>query len=188
MPLTPGYGETPVPEEELDALAVPARESLGTPITKFEVYDLEQAIEVDVTEVLLADVVEGALAFDDLMSDYFLRDLHKRLYEDVWQWAGKHRKRELNLGVAPEQIAVDLRISIENLRFRWQYTNDWTPRELGIAVHAETVRIHPFIDGNGRTTRLFAGLVFVSLQSAEEPQQIYDWQIEDKARYIKLLQ
>ncbi|MFF5083844.1 Fic family protein [Actinoplanes sp. NPDC000266] len=37
-----------------------------------------------------------------------------------------------------------------------------TPRELGIAAHAEIVRIRPFADGNGRSTRLLADLVFIA--------------------------
>ncbi|WP_251981929.1 Fic family protein [Mycobacterium tuberculosis] len=39
------------------------------------------------------------------------------------------------------------------------HTDDWTGRQLGIVVHADLVRIHPFTDGNGRTTRLLADLV-----------------------------
>lgn len=187
MTLTPGYGETPVPAEELDALADVARETLGNPVTKFEVYDFEQAIAADVFIELLEDVLEGSLTADELMSDIFLRELHRRLYADVWTWAGKFRKRELNIGVAPEQIAVELRSSIDNILYRWQHTSDWTPRELGVALHAETVRIHPFIDGNGRVTRLFADLVFVAVQDAESPQ-VYDWQVENKVQYIELLQ
>lgn len=113
MSLTPGDGETPVPEEELDALTEVAKENLGCPVTKFEVYDFEQAIAADVSVELLADVLDRSLTVDDLMSDFFLRDLHSRLYADVWTWAGKFRKRELNIGVAPEQIAVELRSSID---------------------------------------------------------------------------
>lgn len=52
-------------------------------------------------------------------------------------------------------------------------------------MHAETVRIHPFIDGNGRTTRLLADLVFLAAQGDESPEP-YDWAV-DKDRYIALL-
>jgi fido (protein-threonine AMPylation protein) len=47
------------------------------------------------------------------------------------------------------------------------------------------VRIHPFTDGNGRTTRLLADLVFVATQDGETLEQ-YDWGL-DKPRYIALL-
>ncbi|RCK71206.1 cell filamentation protein Fic [Desertihabitans brevis] len=185
MPLTPGYGETPVPDDELDALLPVARELLDPPITKAAVYDLEQAVQEDVAEATLTAVLSGDVALDDLLSDVFLRDLHSRLYGDIWTWAGTYRRRELNIGIAPEQIAVELRGSIDTIRYRWQHTHDWTPRELGVVCHAEAVRIHPFTDGNGRATRLLADLVFVAAQDVDTPE-LYEWQL-DKRRYIALL-
>jgi fido (protein-threonine AMPylation protein) len=32
--------------------------------------------------------------------DHFLRELHRRLYGDIWAWARAFRRRELNIGVA----------------------------------------------------------------------------------------
>ncbi|WP_250578652.1 Fic family protein [Mycobacterium tuberculosis] len=46
------------------------------------------------------------------------------------------------------------------------HTDDWTGRQLGIVVHADLVRIHPFTDGNGRTTRLLADLVYATTGSS----------------------
>lgn len=102
----------------------------------------------------------------------------------VWDWAGRWRQTEVNIGVAPERIALELRNALDNIAFRWEHTDDWTARELGIAVHAETVRIHPFTDGNGRTTRFLADLVFAAVQDPTLWQ--YDWDL-DKPRYIELL-
>lgn len=185
MALTPGYGETPLPDDEWSALLPSARELLDAPATKAAVYDLEQAIQDDVAEELLTAVLDGGLALDELLTDHFVRELHRRLYGDIWTWAGTFRQRELNIGVAPEHIAVELRGSVETIRYRWQHSEDWTSRDLGIAIHAETVRIHPFTDGNGRTTRLLADLVFVSAQDFQTPE-LYDWQL-DKRRYVDLL-
>jgi fido (protein-threonine AMPylation protein) len=96
-----------------------------------------------------------------------------------------YRKRELNIGVSPWQIAVELHDSLETIRYRWTHTDDWTPREAGIATHAETVRIHPFAAGNGRITRLLGDLVFLAAEDADLLEQ-YDWEL-DKPRYITLL-
>ncbi len=57
--------------------------------------------------------------------------------------------------------------------------------QLDIALHAETVRIHPFVDGNGRSSRLLADLVFAAAQNGDTPE-LYDWQLE-KRRYVDLL-
>ena len=158
MPLQPGYGETPLSGDELDALLPHVVDILGQPVSKADIFDLESAILQDVAEGLITDVFNGDLTLDELLTDQFLRDLHRQLYGDIWTWAGRWRSREINLGVAPEQIAVDLRTTMDNIRYRWGNTKDWTARELGIAAHAEGVRVHPFTDGNGRATRLHADL------------------------------
>jgi len=186
MSLSPGYGETPIDPEDLDALTSAARAILGDQPTQAEVYDYEETNLVEVRERLVEQIADGVLALDDLLADHFLRDLHGLLYGDIWTWAGRFRTRELNLGVAPEQIAVELRASLDTIRWRWERTSDWTPRVLGIAVHAETVRIHPFVDGNGRSTRLLADLVFLAAQPEDVLIEVYDWAI-DKGEYIRLL-
>lgn len=186
MSLTPGYGETPVDPEKLDALTPTAWAELGDGATKAELYDYEQAILIEVRDALIEQIIDGTLSLDELLADHFLRDLHGRLYGDIWTWAGRFRTREVNLGVAPEQIAVELRSSLGTIRWRWEHTSDWTARVLGIAVHAETVRVHPFIDGNGRSTRLLADLVFFAAQPDDAPIEEYDWAI-DKGAYIRLL-
>jgi fido (protein-threonine AMPylation protein) len=185
MPFTPGYGETLIADDELEALLPGVREALGDPISKATTYDLEQEIQSALVERAMTAVLDGETAVDELLSDHFVRDLHKRLYGEIWQWAGRYRKRETNLGVAPEQIAVGLRDCLDAIKWRWD-NGDYTARQLGIAAHAEAVRIHPFVDGNGRTTRLLADLVFIAAQG-DGPLEVYDWDL-DKAAYIALLE
>jgi fido (protein-threonine AMPylation protein) len=184
MPLTPGYGETPLPQEELTALLPEVIDVLDKPIRRADVYDLEQGIQDKAFDELMPSAVDGSLSLDELLTDYFVRDLHTRLFGPVWAWAGRWRRLELNIGVAPDQIAVELRSALDNIAYRWEHTDDWTARELGIVVHAETVRIHPFIDGNGRATRFLADLVFATVQDPTVLQ--YDWELH-KPRYIELL-
>jgi fido (protein-threonine AMPylation protein) len=185
MPLSPDYGETPITDDEAAALLPHIRRSLGGRVVKAVIYDLEEDAQELVTVNMTGEVLNGLLTLDDLLSGYFLRELHDRIYGDIWEWAGKLRTRELNIGVAPEQIAAELHNSLGTIRYRWEHTADWTAHQLGIAAHAETVRIHPFTDGNGRTTRLLADLVFLAAQD-DQVMQRYDWDV-DKLRYLKLL-
>lgn len=159
-------------------------EVLDKPVMRAAVYDLEQGLQVRLFDELMPSALDGSLPLSELLSDYFVRDLHARLFGPVWNWAGRWQRLELNIGVAPEQIAVELRNVLDTIAYRWERTEDWTPRQLGIAVHAETVRIHPFVDGNGRTTRFLADLVFAAVQNPTQLQ--YDWDL-DKTRYIELL-
>ncbi|EUA08522.1 hypothetical protein I546_4679 [Mycobacterium kansasii 732] len=88
MPLTPGYGDTPLPDDELEALLPHIAELVEEPVSKAAVYDLEQGVQEQVTEELLTVVLDGNLGLDDLLNDFFLRDLRARLYGDIWAWAG----------------------------------------------------------------------------------------------------
>lgn len=186
MTVDPGYGETPLEPDEADALTPRAREVFGVHPKKIDLYEAEQAVNDEVSIALLEDIAEGKLVLEELLTDAFLRDLHQQLYGDLWIWAGRYRTRDLNIGVDPAYIGVELQESLGTIRYRWEHTDDWSPRELGIAVHAETVRIHSFVDGNGRTTRLLADLVFLAAQDAEAVAESYDWAI-DKRKYIALL-
>ena len=79
MPLAPGYGETPVPEDELATLLPDAVLMLGEPVTRAAVYDLEQGVQQQVAKVLLTAALGGELQLSELLTDYFLKDLHARL-------------------------------------------------------------------------------------------------------------
>ncbi|MDR1442835.1 MAG: Fic family protein [Bifidobacteriaceae bacterium] len=185
MPLAPGYGETPLDFEELDVLLPAARKLIGDPVTKAAVYDYEEGIAEQVGADALEAVLDGSVVLEEIVSDYYLRDLHRQLYGELWSWAGVLRHREVNIGIAPERITTELRASLDTILYRWRHTEDWTAHHFGIAVHAETVRIHPFVDGNGRVTRLLADPAFAA---AQDPlgAELYDWDV-DKRRYITLL-
>lgn len=185
MTLRPDYGETLVPEEEKDALTDAAREALGDPIRKADLYSLEQLIQDEVADEYVAHVIDGSLTTHQVLTDHLVRELHERLYGPVWQWGGRQRARETNIGIAPEHIAVELRSSLDDLRWQWEHGTGISPRWLGIAAHAALVRIHPFVDGNGRVTRLLADLVHLAAQG-DEPLMAYDWEI-DRGAYIRLL-
>jgi len=72
MPLEPGYGETPLSDDELNALLPHVVATLGTPVSKADVFDLESAVLQDVAEGLLAAVFNRELTLDELLTDQFL--------------------------------------------------------------------------------------------------------------------
>lgn len=184
--LDPDYGTAPLDFEELDALLSEAAELIGDPVTKAAVYELEQEYESAVREAFLPRAASGELPLADLLTDWSLRDLHARLYENLWSWAGTYRQRELSIGIEPTMIGVDLRATFGSLLYRWEYAGDWTAAHLALATHAEAVRIHPFVDGNGRSTRLLADLVLLAATSDDDPAVVFDWDL-DKNLYIPAL-
>ncbi|WP_157002704.1 Fic family protein [Agromyces laixinhei] len=186
MTFDPRYGETPLDPDEADALAAEARAVVGDPPLKAAIFELEQEIEQTVALDLINAVLRGELGVGDLLTPGFVFDLHARLYGAVWTWAGRARVRLLSIGVDPAQVQVDLRSTLDNLAYRWASTKDWDARQFGVAVHAELVRIHPFVDGNGRATRLIGDLVYLAAQGLDSPPAVYDWSF-DKRTYIDLL-
>lgn len=185
MTVGPGYGETPLDGDEWDALLPAVAMRLGSVPLKSEVFDLEQAIYAEVATAHVTAVLDNRLTLNDLLTDHFVRDLHKELYGDLWQWAGRYRNRELSIGIGPERIAEEVRSSLETIAYRWSHTDDWSAKAVAVATHAELTRIHPFADGNGRSTRLLADLAYLATQDPSSVES-FDWAV-DKAEYITLL-
>ena len=186
MALEPDYGETLVSDEDVDALTPAAREILGDPIRRADLYDLEQQIQAQVAVEWWANILDWNVPVRELLADHFVRDLHRRLHAPVWEWGGRQRSLETNIGIAPEHIAVEMRNVLDDLSYQWGHQTGITARTLGIAAHAAVVRVHPFVDGNGRVTRLLADLVFLAAQTGWERLLAYDWDV-DRRTYIRLL-
>jgi Fic-DOC domain mobile mystery protein B len=53
----------------------------------------------------------------DVLTDAFAITLHKRLFGDVWNWAGSFRRTGKNIGVDPIQIDVQLRQLMGDARY-----------------------------------------------------------------------
>lgn len=114
----PAYGETEVTEDEREALTPYALKVLGAPVLKAALYDIEQTLQDRVGSTLVDDLHSGTLPLSDILTDHFVRDLHRRLYGDLWEWGGRFRLLQTNIGIAPEQIAVQLRSEMDSLHYR----------------------------------------------------------------------
>ena len=98
----------------------------------------------------------------DLLSEKFLRGLHKRMLGDVWRWAGKYRTGEKNLGIPFYEVPMAMRQLIEDTKTQIE-SNANVPDEIAIRFSYRFVKIHPFPNGNGRLSRLMADLLLVRL-------------------------
>jgi Fic-DOC domain mobile mystery protein B len=84
------------------------------------------------------------------------KKLHKEMFSDVWKWGGTFRESDLNLGVPYGQIETQLYGLLKDLTF-WGECN--TPLLAQAArLHYRAVIIHPFLNGNGRWSRLLANI------------------------------
>ena len=78
---------------------------------------------------------------------------HRRLFGDVWKWAGTFRLTEKNIGVDPIQIGVQLRMLLDDARY-WADHKTYPPLEAAARFHHRLVQIHCFPNGNGRHARI----------------------------------
>jgi Fic-DOC domain mobile mystery protein B len=99
------------------------------------------------------------------LTQRWLKTLHRRMFEDVWRWAGKYRLKDTNIGLPWAQIQVSVGELILDLRSQ---TGDmeghpWSADEVAVRFHHRLVSIHPFTNGNGRHARLVADALVVTL-------------------------
>jgi len=97
-----------------------------------------------------------------VLDEKFLRTLHKRMFGDVWTWAGSYRRTARNIGVDTWRIPVDLAELLGDTRFRIDHAA-YPADEIAARFHHRLVWIHPFPNGNGRHARLASDLLLVSL-------------------------
>ncbi len=106
----------------------------------------------------------------DVLTESFIKELHRRLFGGVWKWAGKFRLTEKNIGVDPIQIAIQLRMLVDDAKY-WAEHNTYAPLEAGARFHHRLVQIHPFPTGNGRHARIAAD-IYIEDRFGHEP---IDW-------------
>ena len=94
----------------------------------------------------------------DILNETFIKNLHKKMFGDIWKWAGIFRTTERNIGVAPYEIQPKLRVLLDDVKF-WIDNRTFSPKEIAVRFHHRLVQIHPFPNGNGRISRLMAGLL-----------------------------
>lgn len=136
-------GATPIDPDELDGL------KFKHITTRDELDELEQV-----------NVQEGLRWLrrrrgSDVLHESFIRQSHRRLFGQVWTWAGSFRQTEKNIGVDPVQISVQLHMLLDDARF-WAEKGTYPNLEAAARFHHRLVQIHCFANGNGRHARIAA--------------------------------
>jgi Fic-DOC domain mobile mystery protein B len=142
---------TPLMPEEMQAL-IPTYISLRSELNEAE----QQGI-------LAAERWAFNTPHKDFLSAKLLRELHRRMFKDVWRWAGQYRTTARNIGVDAWQIPPRIKLLLDDTRF-WVEQHTYSPDETAVRFHHRLVFIHPFPNGNGRHARLMADLFIVQLQ------------------------
>ena len=169
----------PIPKETLKSL----RESInlewtynsngieGNTLTLRETQVVLEGITVggkSIKEHLEAINHEKAILFlDDLVKDnepiseWNIKNIHQLILKDIDnENAGRYRKENVTIKGATHIPPDYLKLPelMEKLILTYNTWNEYHPIIQAALLHGELVKIHPFVDGNGRTSRLLMNL------------------------------
>ena len=139
-------GATPLDPDEAAGL-VPSHITTQADLNAWEQANILQAVRWIARQKKRALLTEG-----------FVRDLHRRMFDQTWKWAGTFRQSNKNIGVDRTQVAVKLRNLLDNTRFQIDH-KVFEPDELVVRFHHQLVWVHAFPNGNGRHARLMADVL-----------------------------
>ncbi len=170
-------GQTPLDEDEKEGLLVPTiatREELD----EFEQQNIEDALQW---------VLTSSMKLETVLTEKFIRTIHKRMFGSVWKWAGDYRKTDKNLGIDKWQIPVELKKLCGDTLF-WIENETYPPEEIAIRFKHKIVCIHCFPNGNGRHSRMMADILIDRIFKRE----LFSWgtgkltnQSDSRSRYLK---
>jgi len=145
-------GQTPLDEDEKEGLLIDSITTRGE-LDEFEQLNIIQAVEWTLTR-----------KFDNeyVFSEQFVRELHRRMFSDVWSWAGLFRKSNKNIGADKTLISTSLKQLLENAK-TWIDKSVYPEDEIAVRLKHGVVNIHCFPNGNGRHSRLMADVVITHI-------------------------
>ena len=142
----------------------------ATPIDADEANDLipkHITTQADLNAWEEMNIVEGAawIARQKIIQNLdegLVRELHRRMFNQTWLWAGTFRKSAKNIGIDWTQIAVALKNLLDNTSYQIK-NKVMSIDEIVVRFHHQLVLIHAFPNGNGRHARLIADALIVNL-------------------------
>ena len=107
-----------------------------------------------------------------------LAHIHKFLFEDIYDFAGKIRDVNISKGSFRFAPIMYLNQSLEHIDKMPQGTFD----EI-VEKYVEMNVAHPFREGNGRATRIWLDLIF-----KKQIKRVVDWNQVDKEEYLSAME
>ena len=139
-------GATPLDPDELDGL-IPTHISRRGELDEWETQN-----------ILKAETWLHGRSKMDVLTLNFVKQLHKRMFDETWKWAGTFRTSEKNIGVDPAQISVRTRDLCDDIKAQLAHKSLHLD-EIAATFHHRLVSIHPFANGNGRHARMITDLL-----------------------------
>lgn len=141
-------GQTPLDEDEKEGLLISTITTRGE-LDEFEQLGIERAMEW---------TRRRKIGLEQILTEEFVKEVHRRMFDGIWEWAGRFRTSNKNLGVDKSVIGVELRNLLDDCRY-WVEHKTFDEDEIAVRLSHRMVSIHPFANGNGRHSRLIADIL-----------------------------
>lgn len=142
-------GETPL--DDISGLKI---EGIFTR-SQLDVVEAENILEAFLKYTISPEQIKNII-FDT----QFLQKLHQEMFANVWSWAGEFRTTQTSIGIEAINIRQALYQLMDDLKF-WE--ESWNYKDTATRLHYSLVKIHPFLNGNGRCARFFTDLWLLSI-------------------------
>jgi len=86
----------------------------------------------------------------------------RRMFGQVWKWAGQYRQTDRNIGVHWPKISFETEALCRDIDY-WRKEKVYPPDDLAVRFHHKLVWIHCYPNGNGRHSRLAADILVTEL-------------------------
>ncbi len=177
--LTYEEGQTPLDPEQINGLKIKTI-STQQQLNEFEQTNINEALKW----------LNTKRKINEVLSEQFLIQVHKRMLGMVWKWAGNFRVTETNIGIEWTKIPIELRLLIDDAKY-WVEHQTYDPEQIAIRFKHRLVSIHCFPNGNGRHSRIMADLIAKHVFELEK----FSWgqrsllaSSEQRKLYLKALQ
>ena len=144
--------QTPLDEDEKESLLIKTITTHGE-LDEHEQLNIEKAVQW---------TIQSRFKPEKILTEEFIKTLHKKMLGEVWAWAGEFRKSEKNIGVEWINICVKLKYLIDDTKY-WIENKTYPPDEIAIRFKHRLVNIHCFPNGNGRHSRIMADIIIESV-------------------------
>jgi Fic-DOC domain mobile mystery protein B len=145
-------GDTPITDDEKQGL-IPSLATQGE-LNQFEFENILSAQQWAESPRRLAKA--------QVLNASYLLELHRRMFDATWRWAGRFRTTPRTIGVEPHRIASDLAGLLGDVHY-WIEHQVHPIDEIALRFHHRLVSIHPFVNGNGRHARLATDILALKL-------------------------
>jgi len=141
-------GQTPLDEDEKEGLLIKTIATRND-LDEFEQHNIEEAVQWSLSR---------KFKLETILSEEFIKKLHKQMFHEVWSWAGSYRKTNKNIGVDKFEIGIEMKMLLDDCDF-WINNNTFDHDEIAVRFKHRLVKIHLFPNGNGRHSRLMGDIM-----------------------------